>query len=132
MRIMATNPNWAQSPEKVTKPGMEETVPGYYPSINAAEIADAQRSGLFPGATFTGSFTGPNQVYAWRSEDRYQGATYINNRKPGELFIVGGDFPPMQGPVPAGPFVAKADATTGKQIWRTYLDSANVSGRWRR
>ena len=43
---------------------------------------------------------------------------------------MGGDFPPLEGPVPAGPFVAKAEATSGKQIWRTYLDNANVSGRW--
>lgn len=25
---------------------------------------------------------------------------------------------------------AKADATTGKQIWRTYVDNPNASGRW--
>ena len=32
MRIMASNPSWLQSPEKVTKPGMEESVMGpYYP-----------------------------------------------------------------------------------------------------
>jgi outer membrane protein assembly factor BamB len=36
----------------------------------------------------------------------------------------------MTGPVPPGPFVAKADATTGKQVWRTYLDNANVSKDW--
>jgi len=36
--------------------------PGYYSSMNGAEIADGQRSGLFPCATFTGSFDGPNQV----------------------------------------------------------------------
>jgi hypothetical protein len=104
--------------------------PGYYPSLNAAEIADARRSGFFPAASFTGSFDGPNKVYAWRSADRYQGLTYINNRKPGELYLVGGDYPPNTGPMPPGPYVAKADATTGKQIWRTYVDNANVSGRW--
>jgi hypothetical protein len=106
------------------------STPGYYPSINGAEIADAQRSGLFPQATFTGSFDGPNQVYAWRSEDAFDGVTYLNNRKPGELFLVGGDTPAGKLPIPAGPFVAKVDATTGKQIWRTYLDNANVSGNW--
>ena len=42
--------------------------PGYYSSINGAEIADAQRSGVYPCATFTGSFDGPNRVFAWRSE----------------------------------------------------------------
>jgi len=104
--------------------------PGYFPSINGAEIADAQRSGLFPQATFTGSFDGPNQVYAWRSEDAFDGVTYINNRKPGELFLVGGDTPAGKLPIPAGPFVAKVDATTGKQIWRTYLDNANVTRNW--
>ena len=106
------------------------TSPGYYPSLNAAEIADAQRSGFFPAASFTGSFDGPNRVYAWRSADSYQGLTYIVNRKPGELYLVGGDYPPPESPVPAGPFIAKADATTGRQIWRIYVDNANVSGRW--
>ena len=106
------------------------TSPGYYPSLNAAEIADSERSGFFPGASFTGSFDSPNIVYAWRSADEYQGLTYMCNRRPGELYLVGGDYPPNTGPMPPGPYVAKADATTGKEIWRTYLDNANVSGRW--
>jgi len=71
--------------------------PGYYPSINGAEIADAQRSGMFPCATFTGSFDGPNKVFAWRSAVEYDTASYINNRRPGELFISGGQAPPPQG-----------------------------------
>src|SRR5512138_487365 len=45
--------------------------PGYYPSINGAELTDAQRSGLFTCATFTGSFDGPNKVFAWRSAVEY-------------------------------------------------------------
>ena len=104
--------------------------PGYYPSINGAELTDSERSGLFSAASFTGSFDGGNRVLAWRSEDSYQGASYLNTRKPGEIFLVGGDFPPLEGPVPAGPFVARAEATSGKQIWRTYLDNANASRRW--
>jgi len=106
------------------------STPGYYASLNGAEISDAQRSGSYPAASFTGSFEGPNKVYAWRSEDSYQGLTYICNRKPGELYLVGGDYPPPMGPMPPGPYVAKADATTGRQIWRTYVDNANASGRW--
>jgi hypothetical protein len=104
--------------------------PGYFSSINGAEISDAQRSGFFPCATFTGSWDGPNKVYAWRAEDGYEGCSYINNRKPGELYIVGGDYPPLEGNIPPGPYVAKADAASGKQIWRTYLDNGNASGRW--
>src|SRR5438034_4330611 len=65
--------------------------PGYFPSINAAEIADAQRSGLYPCATFAGNFDGPNRVFAWRSQDGYQAANFVNNRKPGELYVTGGD-----------------------------------------
>ncbi len=106
------------------------TSPGYFPSLNAAEIADSERSGFFPAASFTGSFDGPNTVFAWRSADKYQGLTYICNRRPGELYLVGGDYPPNEGPTPPGPYIAKADATTGKQIWRTYVDNANISGRW--
>jgi outer membrane protein assembly factor BamB len=104
--------------------------PGYFQSINAAELADSERSGTYPCATFTGAFDGPNRVFAWRSQDAYQGVSFINNRKPSELYLVGGDLPKIDGPSPPGPFVAKADATTGKEIWRTYLDNINVSGRW--
>ena len=106
------------------------STPGYYSSLNAAELADGHRSGLYPCATFTGSYDGPNQVFAWRSEDSYQGVSYINNRKPGELYIVGGEYPTLEDPSPAGPYVAKAEATTGKEIWRTYVDNPNASGRW--
>jgi len=106
------------------------TSPGYYPSLNGAEISDSRRSGFFPDASFTGTFDGPNEVFAWRSADAYQGLIYICNRRPGELYLVGGDYPPASGPMPPGPYVAKADATTGKEIWRVYLDNANVTGRW--
>ncbi len=104
--------------------------PGYYSSLNGAEISDSERSGLFPCATFTGSMDGPNQVYAWRSVDDYPGVSYINNRRPGELYVVGGEFPTLEDPNMVGPFVAKADATTGKQIWRTYLDNLNAADHW--
>lgn len=104
--------------------------PGYYSSLNGAEISDSERSGLFPCATFTGAMDGPNQVFAFRSEDDYPGISYMNNRKPGELYIVGGEFPTLADPNMVGPFIAKANATTGEQIWRTYLDNLNASGHW--
>src|SRR5919108_6570940 len=65
---------------------------GYYSSLNGAEVGDAQRSETYPCAHFTGSFTDPSQniVYAWRSEDDYQGASFVNNRNPGELYLTGG------------------------------------------
>ena len=104
--------------------------PGYYPSLNAAEVGDAQRSAVYPQAVFGGSFYGANQVFAYRSPSIYQGTTFLANRRPGELFLLGGDAPNVTGPVAPGPFVARVDPVTGEQIWRTYLDNANVSDRW--
>ena len=113
---------WACSQQRKT--------PGYFPSLNGAEVSDAQRSQLYPCASFLGSMTGPNQVFAWRSQDTYQGVLFMSNRRPGELYLTGGNTPPAKGLVPPGPFVAKVDATTGRQIWRTYLENGNVSGAW--
>lgn len=104
--------------------------PGYKSFLNGAEISDGQRSGLFPCATFTGSHDGPNAVYAFRSVDDYPGVSYINNGEPGVIYIVGGEYPVPDDPRQVGPYVAKADAATGKEIWRTYLDNFNVSGHW--
>ena len=104
--------------------------PGYYPSLNGAEISGADRSGCFPYATFGGSFTEPNQVFAWRSEDEYNGVTFLCTREPGELFLCGGNLPEAKPPTLPGPYVAKVDATTGKQIWRTFVENVNVSGNW--
>jgi len=108
----------------------ELDTPGYFKSLNGAEVGDAQRSQCYPAASFLGSLDGPNQVFAWRSQDSYQGVLFMNNRRPGELYLTGGNNPPPRGPVPPGPFVAKVDATTGKEIWRTYLENGNVSGAW--
>lgn len=104
--------------------------PGYYSSLNGAEISNAERTGRFPCATFTGDFSGPNEVYAWRSEGEYPGISYINNRRPGELYIVGGEYPTKGHPKPVGPYLAKVNAASGKEIWRTYVDNPNASGRW--
>ncbi len=104
--------------------------PGYYSSLNAAENADAERSGLFPCATFTGSFDGPNQVFAWRAATDYPATGYIVNRRPGELFIAGGGNPPLDGVMPAGPYLARADAATGKETWRTYFLNGNTQSNW--
>lgn len=103
---------------------------GYYPSLNGAEISGADRSGCFPFASFTGSWEGTNTVYAWRSEDDYQGTSFLCNREPGELFLCGGGLPDAKPPAYPGPYIARVDSTTGKQIWRTYLENANVSGNW--
>ena len=104
--------------------------PGYYPSMSGAEISGADRSGCLPFATFGRSLTQPNQVFAWRSQDDYNGVTFLCTREPGELFLCGGNLPEAKPPVLPGPYIAKVDPATGKQLWRTYLENANVSGHW--
>ena len=104
--------------------------PGYFRSLNGAEVSDSERSLFYPCATFLGSMEGGNDVYIWPSEDSYQGVLFMNNRRPGELFLTGGNNPPAQGLVPPGPYVAKVNDSTGKEIWRTLLQNGNVTGDW--
>lgn len=104
--------------------------PGYFPSLNGAEVSDSERSLVYPCATFLGSMDGNNNVFIWPSADAYQGVLFMNNRRPGELYLTGGNTPPAQGVVPPGPFVAKVNDTTGKEIWRTVLQNGNVTGDW--
>ncbi|MEO9777782.1 MAG: hypothetical protein ABJH07_27400 [Sedimentitalea sp.] len=108
----------------------QRATPGYFKSINGAEVSDARRSQQYTCASFLGAMDGPNDVYAYRLDGEYQGVLFANNRYPGELYITGGNNPPAKGVVPPGPYVAKLDATTGTQIWRTYLENGNVSGAW--
>jgi outer membrane protein assembly factor BamB len=104
--------------------------PGYFKSLNGAEVSDSTRSQFYPCASFLGSMTDENEVYTWKSEDSYQGVLFMNNRHPGELYLTGGNNPPPKGLVPPGPFVAKVDPSSGKEIWRTYLENGNVSKAW--
>ena len=56
--------------------------------------------------------------------------TFLCTREPGELFLCGGNLPEAKPPVLPGPYVANVDPATGKQIWRTYVENANVTGNW--
>jgi hypothetical protein len=47
LRIMATNPSWAERPDLITKPGMEEAVMGpYYPRGTYTTKAEFEAAGL--------------------------------------------------------------------------------------
>ncbi|MFD3191758.1 hypothetical protein ACFMPD_16020 [Sedimentitalea sp. HM32M-2] len=63
--------------------------PGYFKSLNGAEVADATRSQLYPCASFLGSMDGPDNVYAWHAGGSYQGVLFMANRYPGELHLTG-------------------------------------------
>ena len=102
---------------------------GWFPTLVHTEQSDSQRTHLFPCADFTGSYTGPNQVFAWRSANLYDTPAYAVTKSPNEYYVNGGGSGDAT-PAPSGPFVARMDPTTGQQVWRTVLDNANASGQW--
>jgi hypothetical protein len=103
------------------------STPGYWSSMNAAELTDGQRSGIYPCTDFLGSFTEKNIVYTYKAEGNYPNVYYVNNDGPNGMYVVGGAPPPSTGPsIPTGPFVARIDPITGAQVWRTYVENLNV------
>ncbi len=102
---------------------------GWFPSLVHAEQSDSQRTHLFPCADFTGSYTGSNQVFAWRSANLYDTPGYTVSKSPNEYYVEGGSSGDAT-PTPSGPFVARMDPITGQQVWRTVLDNTNASGQW--
>ncbi len=103
--------------------------PGYFSSLNGAEISDATRSGMFPCATFTGSFDGPNSVFRLPQHRRLPRHLLHQQSPPGRALHRRRRIPDQGRPQHGRPLHRQADATTGKQVWRTYLDNFNVSGR---
>ncbi len=103
------------------------STPGYFSALNAAELTDAQRSGIYPCADFLGSRTEPNIVYTYKAEDNYPNVYYVNNDGPNGMYVVGGAPPASTGRSAPGPFVARVNPITGDQVWRTYLENLNVS-----
>jgi hypothetical protein len=99
---------------------------GYLPAIGAPEHTDNVRSGVYPCATFTGSFTGPNQVYQFNSQTTYDQIGLVVFDGPNAGYLQAGGL----GPPSSGQYVSKFDPSTGQEIWRTYLTNINVSGQW--
>ena len=99
---------------------------GYFPAIGAPEHTDNVKSGVQPCATFTGSYSGTNQVYQYRSQTTYSQIGFVNFAGPDAAYLQGGGL----GPPSSGQYVARFDPATGEQIWRTYLTNVNVSGQW--
>src|SRR6266571_1198057 len=81
---------------------------GWFPSLVHAEQSDSQRTHLFPCADFTGSYTGSNQVFAWRSANLYDTPGYTVSKSPNEYYVEGGSSGDAT-PTPSGPFVARMD-----------------------
>jgi hypothetical protein len=99
----------------------------WYPTLTKAEHADSARTALFPCATFGGSYTGPNQVYAYQSPEGLGGVpSYIVTRSPNEIYVSGG----AGSLALPGPVIAKMQSGSLKELWRTPLSNNNVTGNW--
>jgi hypothetical protein len=104
----------------------EENNPPWYPTVNPAELHDSNRTHVYACASFLGSFTSPNQVYAYASPEQYYSPIFAVTRGTNELYVAGG----MWGsaiPKPSGPFVAKLNVGDLTQLWRTDLANLNAT-----
>jgi hypothetical protein len=101
----------------------------YAPAIGAPEVTDAIHSGLQPCATFTGTLTGRNQVAQFLSPYVYPGGIQIVVfGGPNQAFLIGGaPATPVAG-YTDGPYIARFNPSTGKQVWKTFLPV--LSGQW--
>lgn len=105
----------------------------YWPAIGTPEHVNSTHSGVYPCATFTGSFTvtgtysDTNQVFYHVSEDNFGDVQFIVFDGPNAGYLMGGG---LGVPGSMGQFVSKFNPSTGKETWRTYLQNANVNGQW--
>jgi len=107
----------------------EQKNPPRYPTMNAFERGDSNRTGMYGCATFTGSFTGPNTVYAYRSPNIYYTHAIMSTRGINEMYVYGGSQFNSK-PLPISPYVARIEPGTLKELWRTVLLNVNISKPW--
>ncbi|MCG3777277.1 MAG: hypothetical protein JW395_4155 [Nitrospira sp.] len=101
---------------------------GYLPAIGAAEHTDSVHSGVYPCATWTGSFDGANNVLQYVSDTTWASIQLVVFDGPEVGYLQGGGAAP---PVyPGGQFIARFNASTGKQIWFTSTGNGNDPDQW--
>ena len=106
-----------------------EDNPPWSPTLLSYEHHDVNRTHLYQCATFTGSLTEPNQVYAYKSPDIYYTPSMMVTGGINEMYVYGGASYNAV-PIPSGSFVSKIEPGTLKELWRTNLLNTNISGIW--
>ena len=119
--------NWNVATQEAACAAAQKNSP-WYPTLLSYEAADMGRSHMYPCAQFTGSFTGPNTVYAYKSTDNYYSGSMIVTRGTNDLYVYGGASGAT--PTPYGSYVAKIEPGTLKELWRTTLHNLNTTGQW--
>ncbi len=106
----------------------EENLP-WYSTLLGGEAHDSARTKMYPCAQFTGSFTGTNTVYAYESPDNYYAQSMMVTRGKNEMYLYGGSMGNAN-PLPSGPYVARVEPGSLKELWRTNLLNTNLTGQW--
>jgi hypothetical protein len=107
----------------------EQKNPPWYPTMLPYERGDSNRTGLYECATFTGSFTDPNEVYAYQSPEKYPTPAIMVTRGTNEMYVYGGSQL-NSNPLPTSSYVARIEPGTLKELWRTVLININISNPW--
>jgi hypothetical protein len=105
----------------------ESTWAPWYPTMASTEHCSSERAAVFECAHFGGSFTEPNQVYAYQSPTSLGGVpSWIMTREPNELFVSGGGASLAL----PGPFISKMEEGSLREQWHTPLSNNNVTRAW--
>ena len=117
-------PNWTMAQQEAQCAAALEN-PGWYRTLNPATHYDSARTVLMPCAQFPGSYTGPNDVYAYPSSEIYTNPWNMATRGLDEMYLYGGS---NGGANPYSPaYVSRVELGSLNEIWRTYLNSFNVT-----
>ncbi|BCW71527.1 hypothetical protein NicSoilB8_25710 [Arthrobacter sp. NicSoilB8] len=93
------------------------------------EHHDSARSKMYPCAQFTGSLTDPNNVYAYKSPDNFYAPSMMATRGVNEMYVYGGSLGNAN-PLPSGPYVARVEPGSLKELWRTNLLNTHIGNQW--
>jgi hypothetical protein len=118
-------PNWTMAQEEAECAAALEN-PGWYGTLMPAEHHDSARTELYPCSQFPGSYTGPNNVYAYPSSDTWYSPFSMATRGIDEMYIYGGANGDAKPPA-LQPYVSRVEPGTLDEEWRTYLSNVNVT-----
>ena len=102
--------------------------PPWSPTMAAFEVHDSDRTHLYECATFKGSTSSTNRVYAYPSAQQYVTPYNMVDRGPDAYFVYGGGY--GDSPEASGSFVSRVAPDTFDQVWRRVLINTNVTGEW--
>lgn len=106
-----------------------EVNPPWYSTLLSYEHHDSTRAKIYPCSQFTGSFTAPNSVYAYKSPDTFYAPSMMATRGMNEMYLYGGSLGNAN-PLPSGPYVARVEPGSLKELWRTNLLNTRIGNQW--